>query len=348
RTFHTGGVATATAAATSIKAENTGKVVFKEIKILENKETQEKIVVSQSAKILIGNYDYEIASGSILKVEEGQEVKPGDILVTFDPYHIPIIANQDGRIEYRELYVKENFDEKYNVTEYMAIKTVESGDSNPRVVIFDEEGNAKESYSIPFGAYLMVREGESVKTGQIIAKIIKEGEGTKDITGGLPRIQELFEARNPKGKAILSEIEGKVEVTGRKKKGMRVIIIRSTSDTENFKEYLAPVGEHLVVTDGMLIKAGDKITDGAISPFDVLNIKGLVAAEQFILESVQQVYRDQGVTVNDKHIEIIVKQMFKKVRIVESGASLFLEDEVVEKRVVELENNKLRAEGKAE
>ncbi|MGL4786486.1 MAG: DNA-directed RNA polymerase subunit beta', partial [Cetobacterium sp.] len=348
RTFHTGGVATATAAATSIKAENTGKVVFKDIKLLENQETQEKIVVSQSAKILIGNYDYEIASGSILIVEEGQEVKPGDVLVTFDPYHIPIIANQDGRIEYRELYVKENFDEKYNVTEYMAIKTVESGDSNPRVVIFDEDGTAKESYSIPFGAYLMVREGESVRTGQIIAKIIKEGEGTKDITGGLPRIQELFEARNPKGKAILSEIDGKVEVTGRKKKGMRVIIIRSTSDTENFKEYLAPVGEHLVVTDGMLIKAGDKITDGAISPFDVLNIKGLVAAEQFILESVQQVYRDQGVTVNDKHIEIIVKQMFKKVRIVESGASLFLEDEVVEKRVVELENNRLRAEGKAE
>ncbi|MEG2688751.1 MAG: DNA-directed RNA polymerase subunit beta', partial [Clostridia bacterium] len=179
RTFHTGGVATATAAATSIKAENTGKVVFKDIKLLENQETQEKIVVSQSAKILIGNYDYEIASGSILIVEEGQEVKPGDVLVTFDPYHIPIIANQDGRIEYRELYVKENFDEKYNVTEYMAIKTVESGDSNPRVVIFDEDGTAKESYSIPFGAYLMVREGESVRTGQIIAKIIKEGEGTK-------------------------------------------------------------------------------------------------------------------------------------------------------------------------
>ncbi|MGL4987680.1 MAG: DNA-directed RNA polymerase subunit beta', partial [Cetobacterium sp.] len=208
--------------------------------------------------------------------------------------------------------------------------------------------NAKESYSIPFGAYLMVREGESVRTGEIIAKIIKEGEGTKDITGGLPRIQELFEARNPKGKAILSELDGKVEVTGRKKKGMRVIIIRSIFDTENFKEYLAPVGEHLVVTDGMLIKAGDKITDGAISPFDVLNIKGLVAAEQFILESVQQVYRDQGVTVNDKHIEIIVKQMFKKVRIVESGSSLFLEDEVVEKRVVELENNRLRADGKTE
>ncbi|MEG0840609.1 MAG: DNA-directed RNA polymerase subunit beta', partial [Cetobacterium sp.] len=348
RTFHTGGVATATAAARSIKAENNGKVVFKEVKILDNPSTDERIVVTQSAKIIIGNYDYEIASGSVLQVEEGQEVKAGDVLVTFDPYHIPIIADQNGRIEYRELYVKENYDEKYDVTEYMAIKPVESGDTNPRVVVFDAEGNTIGSYPIPFGAYLMVREGEEVKIGQIIAKIIKEGEGTKDITGGLPRIQELFEARNPKGKAMLTEIEGKVEVTGRKKKGMRVIIIRSITNSDDYREYLAPVGEHLVVTDGMLIKAGDKITEGAISPFDVLNIKGLVAAEQFILESVQQVYRDQGVTVNDKHIEIIVKQMFKKVRIVDSGASLFLEDEVVEKRIIELENVKLREIGKAE
>ena len=348
RTFHTGGVAMATAANTSVRAENSGKIAFKDIRILEQEATGEKVVVSQSAKLIIGNYDYEIPSGSILRVEEGQEIKIGDTLVTFDPYHIPIIADQEGRIEYRELYIKENYDEKYDVTEYMAIKPVESGDINPRVIVFDEEGNQKATYSIPFGAYLMVREGESVTKGQTIAKIIKEGEGTKDITGGLPRIQELFEARNPKGKAILSEIDGKVEITGKKKKGYRVILVKSTTHSDEVKEYLVALGEHLVVTDGMLIKAGDKITEGAISPYDVLNIKGLVAAEQFILESVQQVYRDQGVTVNDKHIEIIVKQMFKKVRIVDSGASLFLEDEIVEKRVVELENIKLREEGKAE
>lgn len=347
RTFHTGGVATAAAVVSGVRAENSGKVAYRDVKILVNEENGDKIVVSQSAKLIIGNYDYEIPSGSILKVKEGQQVEIGETLVTFDPFHIPIIADQDGRIEYRELYVKENYDEKYDVTEFMAIKPVESGDINPRVVVFDAEGNTKGSYTIPFGAYLMVREGEEIKKGQIIAKIIKEGAGTKDITGGLPRVQELFEARNPKGKAMLTEIEGKVEVTGKKKKGMRVILVKSVSDSSDYKEYLVPVGERLVVTDGMLVKAGDKITEGAISPFDVLNIKGLVAAEQFILESVQQVYRDQGVTVNDKHIEIIVKQMFKKVRIVDSGASLFLEDEVVEKRVVELENEKLQAEGKA-
>lgn len=347
RTFHTGGVATAAAVVSGVRAENSGKVAYRDVKILVNEENGDEIVVSQSAKLIIGNYDYEIPSGSILKVKEGQQVEIGETLVTFDPFHIPIIADQDGKIEYRELYVKENYDEKYDVTEFMAIKPVESGDINPRVVVFDAEGNTKGSYTIPFGAYLMVREGEEIKKGQIIAKIIKEGAGTKDITGGLPRVQELFEARNPKGKAMLTEIEGKVEVTGKKKKGMRVILVKSVSDSSDYKEYLVPVGERLVVTDGMLVKAGDKITEGAISPFDVLNIKGLVAAEQFILESVQQVYRDQGVTVNDKHIEIIVKQMFKKVRIVDSGASLFLEDEVVEKRVVELENEKLQAEGKA-
>lgn len=346
RTFHTGGVATAAAVVTGVRAENSGKVTYRDVKILVNEENGDEIVVSQSAKLIIGNYDYEVPSGSILKVKEGQHVEIGETLVTFDPFHIPIIADQDGRIEYRELYVKENYDEKYDVTEFMAIKPVESGDINPRVVVFDAEGNTKGSYTIPFGAYLMVREGEEIKKGQIIAKIIKEGAGTKDITGGLPRVQELFEARNPKGKAMLTEIEGKVEVTGKKKKGMRVILVKSVSDSSDYKEYLVPVGERLVVTDGMLVKAGDKITEGAISPFDVLNIKGLVAAEQFILESVQQVYRDQGVTVNDKHIEIIVKQMFKKVRIVDSGASLFLEDEVVEKRVVELENEKLQALGK--
>ena len=273
RTFHTGGVATAAAVVSGVRAENSGKVAYRDVKILVNEENGDKIVVSQSAKLIIRNYDYEIPSGSILKVKEGQQVEIGETLVTFDPFHIPIIADQDGRIEYRELYVKENYDEKYDVTEFMAIKPVESGDINPRVVVFDAEGNTKGSYTIPFGAYLMVREGEEIKKGQIIAKIIKEGAGTKDITGGLPRVQELFEARNPKGKAMLTEIEGKVEVTGKKKKGMRVILVKSVSDSSDYKEYLVPVGERLVVTDGMLVKAGDKITEGAISPFDVLNIK---------------------------------------------------------------------------
>ena len=274
RTFHTGGVAMAQASATAKRAEVGGKLVFKDVKILVNEENGDNIVVSQSAKISIGNYDHEIPSGAILKVKEGQIVEKGDVLANIDPYHVPIICDQDGKVAFKEIFIKEIYDEKYDVTEYLAIKPTDAGDVNPRLMIYDDEDNIKASYPIPFGAYLMVKAGDKVTKGQIVAKLIKEGEGTKDITGGLPRIQELFEARNPKGKALLTEIDGKVEITSKKRKGMRIIIIRDVKNSEIFKEYLVSVGDHLVVTDGMLVKAGDKITEGAISPFDVLNIKG--------------------------------------------------------------------------
>ena len=346
RTFHTGGVAQAQNAITDIKTDIDGVIKFKEMRILDNDKTDEKTVVSQSAKIIIKTHEFEVPSGAILKVEKGQKVKAGDVLVEFDPYHIPIITERDGRVEYRELYVKENFDIKYNVTERMAIKPMETGDISPRIIIFDNSNNKVAEYSIPYGSYLMVQEGTDVKKGQILAKILKEGEGTKDITGGLPRVQELFEARNPKGKAMVTELAGKVEITDKKKKGMRVILIKNEESNELMKEYLIPVGEHLVVTDGMVINAGDKLTDGVISPHDILSIKGLVEAEQYILESVQQVYRDQGVTVNDKHIEVIVKQMFRKIKITNSGDSLYLEEEVIDKRTADLENEALKAKGK--
>jgi DNA-directed RNA polymerase subunit beta' len=345
RTFHTGGVATAATSVTNIRTDIDGPIKFREMRILDLGDG-EKIVVSQSAKIIIKTHEFEVPSGSLIKVEEGQQVNAGDVLVEFDPYHVPILTERDGRVEYRELYVKENYDEKYDVTERMAVKPMETGDVSPRIIIFDDENNKVAEYNIPYGAYLMIKEGETVKKGQILAKIIKEGEGTKDITGGLPRVQELFEARNPKGKAMITEISGKVEITERKKKGMRVMLVKSEDDPDLVKEYLIPVGEHLIVTDGMVITAGDKLTEGVISPHDILAIKGLVDAEQYILESVQQVFREQGVTVNDKHIEIIVKQMFRKVKITNCGDSLFLEDEVIDKRTADIENEKLSEKGK--
>ncbi|MDR1835856.1 MAG: DNA-directed RNA polymerase subunit beta' [Fusobacteriaceae bacterium] len=345
RTFHTGGVATAERLANSTKAENSGTAVFRDIRILDE-TAKDKVVISRNGKIIIEDNDYEIPTGAILKVTEGSAVKAGDVLCTFDPYNIPIIADHEGTVEYRDFAVKDFKDDKYGVTEHMVVRKLETGEVNPRVEIYDDQRNPVGSYDIPYGAYLMIHEGDQVKRGQILAKTIREGGANKDITGGLPRVQELFEARNPKGKAMLAEIDGRVEITGKKKKTMRVISLKSEDNTKEIKEYLVPTGERLMVTDGTRVKAGDKITDGAISPFDILNIKGLVAAEQFILESVQQVYRDQGVSVNDKHIEIIVKQMFKKVRVVKSGGSLFLEDEVVEKRIVDLENEKLKEAGK--
>ena len=344
RTFHTGGVAQAASVQSNIRTDADGKAKLKDVKVLTN-EAGEEIVVSQNARIIIGKQRYEIPSGSALKTKDGQSVTKGQVLVEFDPYHVPIITSVEGKVEFRDIYVRENIDPKYNVIERIAIKPVESGDGNPRIVIYDKTKKLAE-YNIPYGAYLMVREGDKVKVGQIVSKIIKSGEGTKDITGGLPRVQELFEARNPKGKAILSEIAGRINLSDKKKKGMRLILIEDPETGKMIKEYTVPVGEHLVVTNEMLIEKGAKITDGPISPHDVLKIKGLVEAQQFILESVQQVYREQGVSVNDKHIEIIVKQMFQKVKIKSSGDSLFLEDELVDKKSIDKENELLSSKDK--
>jgi len=344
RTFHTGGVATAAEVQSDYKAEAAGKVKLKDIKTLENEKGIE-VVVSQTGRIIIGKHRYEVPSGSILKVKDGESVKRGQLLVEFDPYQIPIITSEAGKVEFRDIYVRENVDIKYGVTERIAIKPVESNDVNPRIIIYSKNKKVAE-YSVPYGAYLMVKEGDTVKKGQIITKILKTGEGNKDITGGLPRVQELFEARNPKGKSTLSEVSGRVVFSDKKRKGMRLITIEDPESGKVIKEYTVPVGEHLVVTNEMLIEKGAKITDGPVSPHDILKIKGLVAAQQFILESVQQVYREQGVPINDKHIEIIVKQMFQKVKIKEAGDTLFLEDELIDKKIVERENTKLIEKGK--
>ena len=344
RTFHTGGVATAASVQSDYKSDIAGKVKFRGISTLLDKEGKE-IVVSQNGRLIIGKHRYEIQSGSILHVKDGDEVKKGQILVEFDPYQTPIITSEEGKVEFRDIYVRENIDVKYGVTEKVAIKPVESSDVNPRIIIYTKDDRRVE-YAVPYGAYLMVNEGDHVKKGQTITKILKTGEGNKDITGGLPRVQELFEARNPKGKAILSEFAGRVVFSDKKKKGMRLILIEDPETGELIQEYTVPVGEHLVVTNEMLIEKGAKITDGPVSPHDILKIKGLVEAQQFILESVQQVYREQGVAVNDKHIEIIVKQMFQKIKIKEAGDSLFLEDELIDKKIVERENEKLIANGK--
>ena len=344
RTFHTGGVATAAEVQSNYKAEVAGKVKLKDIKTLENDKGIE-VVVSQTGRIIIGKHRYEVPSGSVLKVKDGESVKRGQLLVEFDPYQIPIITSEAGKVEFRDIYVRENIDVKYGVTERIAIKPVESNDVNPRIIIYSKNKKVAE-YSVPYGSYLMVKEGDTVKKGQIITKILKTGEGNKDITGGLPRVQELFEARNPKGKATLTEVSGRVVFSDKKRKGMRLITIEDPESGKTIKEYTVPVGEHLVVTNEMLIEKGAKITDGPVSPHDILKIKGLVAAQQFILESVQQVYREQGVPINDKHIEIIVKQMFQKVKIREAGDTLFLEDELIDKKIVERENAKLVEKGK--
>ncbi|WP_067141373.1 DNA-directed RNA polymerase subunit beta' [Oceanivirga salmonicida] len=349
RTFHTGGVATASSVQSDFKAEITGKIKYVDLEMAEDVHGEE-VVVSQNARAIIGKYRYEIPSGSKLKYENGAKVTKGSVIAEFDPHQTPIITKESGKIEYRDIYIKENIDIKYNVVEKLAVKPSENTEINPRAIIYGKNNKKIAEYSIPYGAYLMFSSGEKVKAGQTIAKIIKTGEGNKDITGGLPRIQELFEARNPKGKSVLSDVTGRVIFKDdiKNKRGAKTISIVDAETGAEIKQYIIQGGERLVVTNETLIEKGAKITDGPISPHDILRIKGEVEAQQFILESVQGVYRGQGVTVNDKHIEIIVKQMFQKVKIVDSGATLFLEDELVDKRIIEKENEMLRAKGKKE
>ncbi|VWL85426.1 DNA-directed RNA polymerase subunit beta' [Oceanivirga miroungae] len=348
RTFHTGGVATATAAQSSFKADVDGEIKYIDVVLIKD-TNNESIVATQGAKVEIGKYRYEVPSGSKLMFEDGATVKKGDVIVTFDPYQTPIISTATGRVRYRDIYIKENFDIKYNVMEKMAVKPSENAEINPRAIIYDDNNKKIAELPIPYGAYLMIDDNKKVKSGEIVAKIIKEGEGNKDITGGLPRVQELFEARNPKGKAILSEVTGRVIFNeDSNKRGARTISIVDPETAEEIKQYSIQGGDRLVVTNEMLIEKGAKITDGPISPHDILRIKGEVSAQQFILESVQGVYRGQGVTVNDKHIEIIVRQMFQKVKVVDSGDSLYLEDELIDRRIVEKENESLKLKGKKE
>ncbi|WP_314011267.1 DNA-directed RNA polymerase subunit beta' [Pseudostreptobacillus hongkongensis] len=345
RTFHTGGVATGEDVKSNERAETAGTVKLENIETYTYPDGKE-VVVSPAGKAILGKYRIEVPSGSMLRVKNGQKVKKGDIIVDIDPYQTPVISTVSGRIEFRDIYVKENVDIKYGVTERLAIKPIESTQVKPRVLVFDKKGKKIKEYEISYGSYLMFKEGDQINPGDIISKLPKSGGKNKDITGGLTRVQELFEARNLKGKAILSNTTGRILYSDKMKKGMRVVSIVDENDNKLLEEYTIPAGEHLVVGNETLVKAGDKITEGPISPHDVLRIKGPVEAQQFILESVQGVYRSQGVTVNDKHIEIIVKQMFQKVRIKESGDSLFLEDELVDKKTIESENNKLVNKGK--
>ncbi|MGM0507936.1 MAG: DNA-directed RNA polymerase subunit beta' [Fusobacteriota bacterium] len=349
RTFHTGGVAEKGETQSMITSEVDGEVKFVDVRYIE--KDGNRIVTSQSAKFQIKDKEYEIPSGSILDVNEGDKVENGDRLVEFDPYQVPIIAEEDGIIEYREVHVKEHYDEKYDVIERTAVKPAEHGDTSPRMVIFDHDGDDRKKlieYTIPYGAYLFAKDNEKIKKGDIIAKIVKKGEGTKDITGGLPRIQELFEARNPKGKAILSKSEGIVKLLDKKKKGMRVVQVKPVDENKKVEEYKIPFGEHLVVMNGMKIAKGAKLTGGPISPHDILSIMGLVRAEQYILEAVQGVYREQGVTINDKHIEIIVKQMFRKEEITDPGDSLYLKKEIIDRNILRRKNKELREQEKKE
>ncbi|HDH34950.1 MAG TPA: DNA-directed RNA polymerase subunit beta', partial [Nitrospirae bacterium] len=359
RTFHIGGTATRMAAQTVLEAKNKGTIKFIDLSTVKDREGA-LIVMNRNGSISVVDdkgrerEKYSVVYGAKLKVKKNQKVEAGHLLVEWDPYSLPIITELGGRIAMGDLVEGVSVKEEVDEVTGLAHKVIIDYPSNmrPRVSVKDEHGKATlripgtnnlARYLLPAGCHVLVDKGTIVHPGDIIAKIPRETSKTKDITGGLPRVAELFEARKPKEQAIVSEIDGVVEFKGFHK-GMRVVNVKGATDV---REYNIPKGKHLSVHEGDWLKAGEALMDGSINPHDILEILGPNELQRYLVDEVQKVYRLQGVAINDKHIEVVVRQMMKKVKIEDSGDTYFLVGEQIDKRVFEEENNKvLKKKGK--
>jgi DNA-directed RNA polymerase subunit beta' len=272
-----------------------------------------------------------IPYGAHLMVKNGQKVEKGQPICTWDPYNAVIISEFTGKIKFTNIIenvtYKEESDEQTGHKEKVI---VESRDKTkiPSIIVADSKAKTEKEYNLPVGAHIVVEEGHTIKSGEILVKIPRVVGKTRDITGGLPRVTELFEARNPSNPAVVSEIDGVVSF-GKIKRGNREIVVTSKDD-QNHK-YLIGLSKHVLVQDGDFVRAGTPLSDGAIAPRDILNIKGPFAVQQYLVNGVQEVYRSQGITINNKHIEVIVRQMMRRFLIEDSGDTTFLEGETVER-----------------
>ena len=347
RTFHVGGTASNIAVDANIKAKFDGVIEFDElrtvdstdedgnkIKVAMGRSGEIKILDSKKEKVLISNH---VPYGAILKVKDGDKVKKGDEICYWDPYNAVILSEFDGQIEFESIIegitFKEESDEQTGHREKVIIDTKDKT-KNPAIVVVAKDDS--KGYNIPVGAHLSVSIGDKVKAGQVIAKIPRKTGKSRDITGGLPRVTELFEARNPSNPAVVSEIDGVVSYGGIKR-GNREIFIESKDGVK--KRYMVPLSKHILVQDNDFVKAGDPLSDGAITPADILSIKGPTAVQEYLVDEIQEVYRLQGVKINDKHIETIVRQMMQKVIIIDAGDTNFLTNQVVDRFAFMEEND---------
>ncbi|MBI5682469.1 MAG: DNA-directed RNA polymerase subunit beta', partial [Deltaproteobacteria bacterium] len=356
RTFHIGGTASRMAAQTAIEARHDGIIKFHDFTIAANSRG-DLVTMNRRGEIIIQDEHGRerernpVTYGAKLKVKEGQKVKAGTVLAEWDPYTIPIIAETSGRIKFGDIEegktIKEQVDEITGLSSKVIVSHKE-GDFRPRVSIKDSSGKTlkvpgrdiEARYLLPVGAIIMASEWDEIKAGDVIAKIPRETTKTKDITGGLPRVAELFEARKPKECAVISEIDGIVSF-GKDTKGKRKIII--TPEIGEPKEYLIPKGKHISVRDGDMVGAGEPLMDGSVNPHDILSVLGVQELAKYLVDEVQEVYRLQGVKINDKHIEVIVRQMLRKVKIKDTGDTDLLTGEQVDRAVFEEENAKVLA-----
>ena len=342
RTFHVGGTASSTAADSSIESKYNGKLQFEELRTLQRVSDEgsvQDVVVSRMTELKIIDENtgitfstYDVPYGSILYKKDGDAVQKGDLICEWDPYNAITIVETSGTVRYESMvagstYREESADEFSNNKDKVIIESRDKT-KNPSIYIVDENGESLKQYNLPVGAPIPVSDGQQVKVGDIIMKIPRAIGKSNDITGGLPRVTELFEARTPSSPATISELNGEVHM-GKITRGNREIFVRNKSGIE--KKYLVPLSKQILVQENDYVRAGSRLSDGGISPTDILNVLGPVKAQEYIVNEVQAVYRLQGVKINDKHFEIIVRQMMRKVQIISPGDTEFLQEELVDK-----------------
>ncbi len=349
RTFHIGGTASRQAEQTALEARSEGSLKFINLTTARNSEGS-LVVMNRNAEVAVVDETgrererYGVVYGARLKVNEGGAVTKGMVLAEWDPFTMPILSEATGKVRFGDLVegltVEEQLDDVTGLSRKVIIET-RAADKRPRVSIKDESNKTLQRCMMPVGANILIQEDAMVSTGDILAKIPRETTKTKDITGGLPRVAELFEARKPKEFAVITEIDG-VVAFGKDSKGKRKVVV--TPEVGEPKEYLIPKGKHISVHEGDFVRAGEPLMDGSSNPHDILRVLGEKELAKYLVDEVQEVYRLQGVKINDKHIEVIVRQMLRRVKIKEVGSTRFLVDDQIERWMFEEENQRVLAE----
>ena len=351
RTFHVGGTASKISDENELKTKFEGVTEIDDLRTVERKNAEgesETVIVSRSSEFKVIDPKTGVAFsstilpyGSILFVGTGEKIKKNTTVCKWDPYNSAIISEAVGTVKFEHieegLTYREELDEQTGFREIVITETKDKK-KNPAILVVDKKGEVLKTYSLPVGAHISVKEGDKATLGQILCKIPRVAGKSGDITGGLPRVTELFEARNPSNPAVVSEVDGIVSY-GKIKRGNREVIVESRMG-DKYK-YMIPLSKHILVQDNDFVRAGMPLSDGAITPKDILDIKGPTAVQEYIVNEIQDVYRLQGVKINDKHFEVIVRQMMKKVIIEDSGDTRFLEKQNVEKSDFLAENNRV-------
>jgi DNA-directed RNA polymerase subunit beta' len=350
RTFHIGGTAAQVFKQPQIKSKFEGTVRYNELRLVEL-EDGNNIVLNKNGSISILADDgrelesHNVVIGAVIAIKDGGRLKKGETFVQWDPYNVPILSEKAGRVKFHDIIegvtMKQELDEQTQQEAMVVIEHKE--DLHPQIIILDEHGEPTANYPIPSGAHIVVAENDKIVAGTLMAKTPRKSAKTKDITGGLPRVAELFEARRPKDAAEISKIDGIVDF-GPSVRGKRCIIIKD-QQTGVEEEHLIAIGKHVIVFKGDYVKKGQQLTEGPIDPHEILDICGPQELQEHLVNEVQEVYRLQGVTINDKHIEIIVRQMLRKVRITEPGDTTFLWGEQIDKLEFEEENQRVENMG---